>query len=251
MSSRYFINLAYNGSSFFGWQIQPNVETVEGIIESQLSKLYNQPIQIVGCGRTDTGVHASDYFAHVDLPSDLHSISDLVFKLNNMLPPAVVIYSMIGVAESAHARFDAISRSYVYKMIFGKDPFRQDGVFSYNQSGRPDFEMMNKAASLLLEYTDFYPFCKSHADVENYKCDISRSIWVKVSDTEWHYHVTANRFLRGMVRLLVGMTINVGLGRLSLDELRMALKNQSRLKRAWSVPASGLYLSRIEYPYIS
>ncbi len=251
MSTRYFINLAYNGTPFFGWQIQPNVETVQGVIEKLLSQLYNQQIQVVGCGRTDTGVHASDYYAHVDLPSDLHTISDLIFKLNNMLPPAVVIRSITNVAESAHARFDATARSYVYKMIFGKDPFRQTGVFKYNQSGRPDLDMMNRAAALLLEYKDFYPFCKSHADVENYVCDISRSTWIKVSESEWHYHVTANRFLRGMVRLIVGMTINVGLNRISLDELKLAMDKQSRLERAWSVPATGLYLNNIEYPYIS
>lgn len=251
MSSRYFINLAYNGSNFFGWQIQPNVDTIQGVIERHLSQLYNTPVQVVGCGRTDTGVHASDYYAHLDLPSDIHSVEDLIFKLNNMLPAGIVINAFAEVEASAHARFDATHRSYVYKMTFKKDPFQQDCIFRYNQSGRPEINLMNEAATLLLEYDEYYPFCKSHADVETYRCDMSQSIWTKESESEWHYHVTANRFLRGMVRLIVGMTLNVGLERISLDEVRDALDNQSRLKRAWSVPPTGLYLNKIKYPYIT
>ena len=250
MSSRYFIRLAYNGTRYCGWQIQPNDPTVQDTIQQVLSTMYNDDIQVVGCGRTDTGVHASDYVLHVDLP-DNFSVHDLVYKLNNMLPNDIRVYNIIPVAADAHARFDADSRSYVYKMVFGKDPFRQNTVYRYDQSGQPDHDFMNEAAALLLDYKEFFPFCKTHADTDTYKCDVRHSKWEKISDAEWHYNITSDRFLRGMVRMIVGMTINVGLGRLSLDTVKDSLDKQTRLQRAWSVSAQGLYLSRITYPYNS
>lgn len=248
---RYFLHLAYNGSKYSGWQIQPNAPTVQAEIEETLNRLYNQEINVVGCGRTDAGVHALDFYAHLELPNDRIEAKELVFKLNNMLSSPIVIYNMIQVEENAHARFDADSRSYVYKMTFAKDPFNLNTSYKFDQSGQPDFSLMNEAAAILLDYKEFYPFCKSHADVDTYRCKVSKSEWKKVSENEWHYNIKADRFLRGMVRLIVGMTLNVGLGRLELGKVRTALEKQERLERAWSVPAAGLYLNKITYPYIS
>lgn len=249
MSSRYFIQLAYNGTDYCGWQKQPEDPSIQFDIEKTLSIIYNQPIQVVGCGRTDTGVHASEYFLHTDLPEKFQ-LKDLVYKLNNMLSKSIRIYNIIPVALEAHARFDALSRSYIYKLVFGKDPFNQDTVYRYDQSGRPDFNLMNQVAKLLLDYKEFLPFCKTHADNETNICDLSRSEWQAISEHEWNFHVTSDRFLRGMVRLIVGMCLNVGLKRLTLDQVKSAMDNQVRLEKAWSVPAKGLYLSQVTYPYI-
>ena len=135
-------------------------------------------------------------------------------------------------------------------MLFGKDPFRLETIYRFDQSGRPDIRLMNEAAALLLDYKEFFPFCKTHADNETYFCALSESIWTKITDDEWHFHISSDRFLRGMVRLIVGMTLNVGLKRLELERVREAMDNQERLVKAWSVPAHGLFLSRITYPYI-
>ncbi len=250
MKKRFFINLAYNGADYCGWQIQPNDPTIQESIQTALSTLYNSEVKIVGCGRTDTGVHASDYYAHVDLP-ELFTVKNLTYKLNNMLPKSIAIKQVFPVAAEAHTRFDATSRSYVYKMCFFKDPFSIKTIYKYDQSGRPDFDLMNKAAALLLDYKEFFPFCKTHADNDTYKCSLSVSEWVKISDDEWHYKVTSDRFLRGMVRMIVGMTLNVGLGRMELEEVQAAMQNQTRLIRAWSVPANGLFLDDITYPYLN
>ncbi len=249
MSSRYFIQLAYNGNDYCGWQKQPEDPSIQVDIEKTLSTIYNQPIQVVGCGRTDAGVHASYYFLHTDLP-DRFQLKDLVYKLNNMLGNSIRIYKVVPVASGAHARFDALSRSYTYKLVFGKDPFNQDTVYRYDQSGRPDFNLMNNAARLLLDYDEFLPFCKTHADNETNKCKLTQSEWQAITEQEWHFHITSDRFLRGMVRLIVGMCLNVGLKRLELEQVKYAMDNQVRLEKAWSVPAKGLYLSQVTYPYI-
>lgn len=249
MSHRHFIHLAYQGTNFSGWQIQPNAPTVQEALITALSQIHNQPIHLVGCGRTDTGVHALNFYAHCDLPESQHSLRDMKFKLNNMLPRDVVIYSLKQMDKEAHTRYDPTSRSYVYKMIFDKNPFRHKATYRFDQAGRPDWDKLQATARLLLDYKEFLPFCKTHADSETYTCDLRRSEWVKVSDNEWHYHVTADRFLRGMVRLIVGMCLNVALGRVELETVVHAMNNQKRLDRAWSVPACGLYLSEITYPY--
>ena len=247
MSKRYFVRLAYNGAAYCGWQIQPTDPTVQATIEAALSKMYNMPIQVVGCGRTDTAVHASEYYLHTDLP-DRFTIPNLVYKLNNLLPRDIRIFDIKEVATTAHTRFDAIARSYTYKLVFGKDPFREKTVYRYDQSGVPDFDLMNTGADLLLNYKEFFPFCKTHSDNDTYLCKLIESKWDVVNTEEWHYHITSDRFLRGMVRLIVGMTLNLGLGRIQLSEVQAAMENQQRLERAWSVPAQGLYLSTIKYP---
>ncbi len=247
---RYFLKLSYNGSDFFGWQIQPNDITVQETIEKAISKLSNQHINVVGCGRTDARVHASEYYAHIDLPKAWEDTEQLRYKLNLMIPHTINIADIILVSPEAHARFDATQRSYVYKMNFVRDPFQQNTIFKFNQPGRPDIKLMNDLSSLFLEYKSFFSFCKTNSDVDHYLCNISEFHWEVISETEWHFHITSNRFLRGMVRLIVGTCINVGLGRVSEDEVHSALKNQERLIRAWAVPPEGLYLSKIKYPYI-
>jgi len=212
--------------------------------------LLNAKTKIVGCGRTDAGVHALAYYAHVDLPNSEIDAVQLTYKLNTLLPASILIKEFIKVEPSAHARFDASERSYVYKMNFIKDPFLGAITYKFDQAGKLNFDLLQSAAKLILKHETFYTFCKTNTEVDNYKCEIKTSNWMKDSDTVWHYQITANRFLRGMVRLIVGMSINVALNRISLDEVDQAMKNSQRLTRAWSVPAHGLYLSHIEYPYI-
>lgn len=249
--NRYFFQISYDGTEYSGWQRQENAITVQECIEENLSRLYKDSIPILGCGRTDAGVHASDFYFHVDLNESEEGINLLRFKLNKMLPSTVSVNEIIPVHKEAHARFDATSRSYIYRLHFDKDPFSVKYSFKYNQGGIPDFDLLSQAASLIKEYTEFYPFCKSNSDVLNYKCQIEISEWKKITESKWEYHVTANRFLRGMVRLIVGMCLNVAIGKILLHEVREAMDKQERLKYAWSVPPQGLSLTDIQYPYIT
>lgn len=248
-SKRKFIKLSYKGTHFSGWQIQPNAPTIQDEIEKALSKLHNSPIAIVGCGRTDAGVHAQNYLCHTDLPVEKFENKDLVYKLNGILNDDIAIHTILDVEETAHARFDATARSYFYNIHFYKAPFIQDTSFKYNQSKIPDFQKMNTAAALLKKYQSFFPFCKSHTETDTFLCDISESYWEK-SEGHLKFHITANRFLRGMVRLIVGMCINVAIDKITMQDVVDALENQTRLQHAWSVPAQGLFLSEIKYPYI-
>lgn len=247
---RYFIELAYDGKNYAGWQIQANALTVQEVIQTGLSKIYNQPIDITGCGRTDAGVHASQYYCHTDLPDERFETSLIAHKLNGVLPFDIGIKRVFEVDQDAHTRFDPSSRSYDYFMHFSKDPFLRHRSFRYNQSVSPDFDKLNEAAAFLLQYKEFYPFCKSNTEVETFLCDISKAEWSKGPDGNFEFQITANRFLRGMVRLIVGMCIHVAIGKVSLEEVREAMENQTRLEHAWSVPAEGLFLSSIKYPYI-
>ncbi|MBT8231535.1 MAG: tRNA pseudouridine(38-40) synthase TruA [Saprospiraceae bacterium] len=246
---RYFAEIAYKGTEFSGWQIQPNAPTVQEVIELQLTKLTGSLAGIVGCGRTDAGVHASQYFFHFDIDNSNLDSNKLCYQLNATLPESIAVKKVLPVKEDAHARFDATQRSYVYKLHGNKNPFLKDTSFKFNQFKNINFKQLNTAAQLLLKYEDFFPFCKTKTEVETFKCAMSRSEWVRVDELNLEYHVSANRFLRGMVRLIVGMCLNVSLGKLKLEEVKSALDNQTRLETAWSVPAEGLYLNKIVYPY--
>lgn len=248
--NRYFVKIAYNGADFSGWQNQKNAESIQGRIEFALTKLYQVNVPIVGCGRTDAGVHASQYYFHVDIPNDKISIEDLHFKLNNMLGSNIVIYNFHKVNNDAHARFDATSRSYVYNLGFQKNPFNFGLYYYYDQSGIPDFKKLEEAAHLLLSYENFFPFCKTNSDVETYNCLLEESRWERLDRDNYRFHITANRFLRGMVRLIVGMCLKVSTGKIDLQDVKLAMENQVRLEKAWSVPPQGLFLSQIRYPYI-
>jgi len=240
---RYFIELSYQGKNYHGWQIQPDVITVQEKLNKAVSTIFQLNIEVVGAGRTDTGVHASQMFAHFDLDKELKG--DIPHKLNSVLPPDIVVHNVFTVADEKHARFDAISRSYEYKVWLGRNPFLLD--FSWQiHSQNLNIDLMNEAASLLLEYTDFQTFSKVKTDVYTYNCDVTEAIW-KQNGKELTFYISANRFLRNMVRAIVGTLVDVGLGKITKDEFRQIIESKSRSNAGLSVPAKGLFLTKIKY----
>lgn len=241
---RYFIELSYNGKEYHGWQNQPNAISVQEVLEKALSTLLRENIEIVGAGRTDTGVHAKQMFAHFDTEVAIE-FENLIYKLNSFLPKDIAIHSMFEVYKEAHARFDAISRSYIYRISLHKNVF--DYNYSYNFKLLLDIDAMNEACKILFEYEDFKCFSRSNTDVKTHNCDIMKAEWVKENDTIIFY-ITANRFLRNMVRAIVGTMIEIGLGKISLDQFHEIIKSKDRAKAGASVPGHALYLSSIKYP---
>jgi tRNA pseudouridine38-40 synthase len=240
---RYFIELSYNGKNYHGWQIQPDVISVQEKLNDAISTIFQEKIQVVGAGRTDTGVHASQMFAHFDIEKVLKG--DVIFKLNSILPNDISVSKVFLVAAEKHARFDAISRSYEYKICLGRNPFLLD--FSWQiHSQKPDVFVMNEAAKLLLEYTDFQTFSKVKTDVYTFNCDVTAAFWV-ADGNELTFHISANRFLRNMVRAIVGTLVDVGLGKLSKEEFRSIIESKNRGNAGLSVPAKGLFLTKIKY----
>ncbi|HFB99310.1 MAG TPA: tRNA pseudouridine(38-40) synthase TruA [Phaeodactylibacter sp.] len=254
---RYFAELAYKGTNYKGWQRQPNAISVQQTIESAFSTILRMPLSIMGCGRTDAGVHASQFFIHFDLPSEIVDAQKdfpkaLLKRMNKYLPPDIAIRRIFEVAANAHVRFDATHRAYEYHLIFDKNPFLTEGAFCYPFGHRLDFEKMQEVAHLLLEYDSFFPFCKTKSDAKTMLCDLSRSEWVWKKEGEYLvFHISANRFLRGMVRLIVGMCLNVGIGKVTLEELKLAMDNQEWLKISYSVPPNGLFLVEVGYGSMS
>lgn len=243
---RYFIHCTYKGTHYAGWQRQLNAPTVQQSIEEAFTIVLKTKISIVGCGRTDAGVHASEYYFHFDS----EEIEDKLFfrkKVNNILKKDISINRVIPVPDNAHARFDAKKRAYTYFLNFKKDPFQKDFQWYYPY-GRLSLNDLNSAAAILLEYKEFFTFCKTHTDVKTMKCELTTSLWKDKGDGLFEYHIASNRFLRGMVRLIVGMCVNVASGKLEEAEVHTALKNQIRLSKSYSVPAKGLFLSKVEYP---
>lgn len=243
---RFFAELAYNGSAYFGWQKQPGQDTVQERIEQALALILRQPIEVVGCGRTDTGVHASQYFLHFDFEGGFPT--GFLRRWNKVLPKDIAVYRIFEVAPDAHARFDAIKRSYRYQMGYVKDPFHIQTCYFYPFAEKPNFEMMQTAATLLLNYQEFFPFCKSNHDAETMICRLARAEWQwEKTGERLVFHIESDRFLRGMVRLIVGMCINVGLGRLELETVKHALEHQELLLKAESAPPEGLFLCEVAY----
>jgi tRNA pseudouridine38-40 synthase len=242
---RYFIHLAYNGAKYSGWQRQPKCRSVQETLETAFSTILSVPVEIVGCGRTDAGVHARTYFAHFDFDGIFPEA--FLRRMNKFLPADIVLYDMIPVAAEAHARFDAYHRAYEYHICLRKDPFRQHTTWFYPFGDRLSLEQMEAAASLLLNYSHFYTFCKSGSDAKTMACQLYNSHWVKDGD-QLVFHIAANRFLRGMVRLIVGMCLSVGSGQISLREVREALDKQQWLSKSVSVPPDGLFLTEVRYP---
>ena len=242
---RYFLELAYNGAAFHGWQRQPQQMSVQQVLEDSFSTILGRPIDIVGCGRTDTGVHASQYFAHFEYAGDFPK--EFLRRINKYLPDDVVIYRLYPVDDNLHARFSAHYRAYRYHVSLVRDPFRQQTVTYYPYAQQLDTGLMQEAAQLLLNYELFAPFCKSGSDVEIPRCDLYRCEW-EFREQEYILHIAANRFLRGMVRLIVGMCLDVGRGKTSLVEVQLAMDNQTRLDRANSAPPNGLFLTEVRYP---
>lgn len=242
---RYFIQLAYNGAKYSGWQKQPSSGSVQETLETAFSTILSTPVEIVGCGRTDAGVHARTYFAHFDFEGIFPE--GLLRRMNKFLPADIVIYDIIPVTAAAHARFDAYHRAYEYHITLRKDPFRQQTAWFYPFGDRLKLEEMEQAAGLLLNYSHFYTFCKSGSDAKTMACQLYKSCWVQEGDN-LIFHIAANRFLRGMVRLIVGMCLSVGSGQISIAEVCEALEKQQWLSKSVSVPPDGLFLTEVRYP---
>lgn len=244
--SRYFIHLAYNGAAYCGWQTQPALSTVQQTLEEALTTLLRQPIAIVGCGRTDTGVHASDFYAHFDAEANVDT-KDIVFKLNNFLPADIAIFDIFQVADNAHARFDATARTYQYHVSDRRLPFRQGQYCRIYY--KPDVEKMNEAAKILMEYDDFTSFAKLHTQVKTNICHLTKAHW-DMSGDELVFTIRSNRFLRNMVRSVTGTLLDVGRGKLTIDGLREIIEKKNRCAAGVSMPACGLFLTKVEYPYL-
>lgn len=245
---RYFVEIGYDGTNYAGWQKQPNVDTVQETIEKNLSKLYsNKSIDIVGCGRTDAGVHSSQFYFHADL-SNKYSCDQLVYKLNNMLPKDIAVYSAHNVNADSHARFDALNRTYRYFIHSKKSPFLNNTSWYFSK--QLDLDAMNQASKVIMGEKDFTSFSKLHTDVKTNRCDVKNAKWIRKNDHEIYFEITANRFLRNMVRAIVGTLIDVGLGNSTVEDVSSIIKAKDRGQAGMSVPAHGLFLCRVSYPYI-
>ena len=241
---RYFIQLSYNGAAYHGWQIQPNANTVQATIEHALSTLLNSKISIVGAGRTDAGVHASEMIAHFNFEAKIDT-TDLRYKLNSFLPKDIAIASIYKVNPDAHARFNAIQRTYNYRVSTLKNVFEYD--YAYYMHLPLNIEKMNAASEILLTYRDFQCFSKANTDVKTYNCAIKKAFWVKEKD-QLIFTISADRFLRNMVRAIVGTLINIGLGKIEVEEMHTIIASKKRSEAGYSVPAQGLYLTEVKYP---
>ena len=243
---RYFIKLAYNGTNYHGWQVQPNASSVQETLNKALSVILNEEINIMGAGRTDTGVHAKEMFAHFDYNPTLE-IDSVLHKLNSYLPKDIVIYDIIPVHDDAHARFDAKKRTYNYYITSVKDVFSQEESWYYHQN--LDVELMNQAAKILLNHNDFQCFSKVNTDVNTFNCTISEAYWTQENNL-LIFTISADRFLRNMVRAIVGTLVNVGLHKITLSDFNSIIENKNRNEAGFSVPAQGLFLTKIEYDYL-
>jgi tRNA pseudouridine38-40 synthase len=244
---RYFIKLAYNGTQYHGWQYQPNASSVQETMNKAVSILLNSDINIMGAGRTDTGVHAKVMYAHFNFETPF-DIKKLVHKLNSYLPKDIVVYDIIPVPDEAHTRFDATQRTYEYHINTFKDPFLQEQSWYFHQE--LDVNLMNEAAKLLLNHTDFQCFSKVNTDVNTFDCTIFQADW-KQENSQLVFTISANRFLRNMVRSIVGTLVNIGIHKITLDDFNSIIESKNRDKAGFSVPAHGLYLTEIDYDYIT
>jgi len=242
---RYFIRLSYKGTQYAGWQRQPNALSVQEVIEDKLSLFLRQPIEVVGCGRTDAGVHASDFFLHLDVEESLPQ--NFQYRLNQILPNDIAFREIILVEADAHARYSATSRGYIYYLHLDKNPFLDQQSTYYPRAKKVDPQLVQEAAQSIIEYEDFFPFCKSGSDVKHTRCEMTKSEWIFHED-RWEYHIEANRFLRGMVRLITGMCMLVGAGQLTVEQVHQALTDQTRLPKDLSMPPEGLFLTKVAYP---
>jgi len=242
--TRYLVEISYLGTRYVGWQRQPNGLSIQQVIEDSLTKLLRTPISIVGCGRTDAGVHASQYFFHFDTEVKLTDERWYAFK--RMLPESIAYLDHKQVDSSIHARYSAVERSYIYRIHTEKHPFLHGLSTEIYRAESYDQEVMRACAQMLRNYTDFTTFCKTGTDVKHKLCTMYHSDW-EFEDQVWSYHVSANRFLRGMVRLIVGCCLEIGRGKMKLSDLEGALSSQSALPHPYSAPAVGLYLSSVKY----
>ena len=253
MLHRYFLHLAYNGAAYHGWQRQPNAGSVQQTLEEVLSRILSEPVGVTGCGRTDAGVHASKYVAHFDTSRAVPL--DFGHRLNRLLPADIAIRSIepMGPApeegvHGQHARFSAKHRAYRYDVIADKDPYRAALAWHYHAFAKLDVDRLNETAAMLMAYQEFAPFCKSKSDAKTMRCELRESRWVLAEGgRELRYYIGADRFLRGMVRLVVGACVQVSIGEMGLEEVRDAMIAQEPLRKPLSVPACGLFLTEVRY----
>jgi tRNA pseudouridine38-40 synthase len=247
---RYFIELAYDGTNYHGWQVQDNAISVQEILNQALATILREPVETIGCGRTDTGVHARQLYAHFDSQSLVigqQSLVKVVDGLNAILPYDIAVKRIVPVHADAHARFDAVSRSYEYHVHFEKDPFKIDK--SWQLRDKPDIALMNAAARIIMEYTDFSCFSKSNTQTFTNNCKITRAEWV-YNEHCLAFHISADRFLRNMVRAIVGTLMLVGRKEIAPEEVRAIIESKNRSNAGASVPACGLYLTEVKYTYL-
>lgn len=248
---RYFIELSYNGTDYHGWQVQPNAITVQECLDQALSVYFRQPVVSLGCGRTDSGVHATEFFAHFDLQSAQGKplqAERSVTGINSLLPYQIAVKRVFQVADDAHARFDATERAYHYHLHFHKDPFKLDRSWLYK--GTLDVAAMNEAAKVILEYTDFSCFSKSNTQTFTNNCKVTEAFF-EVKADGLQFTIRADRFLRNMVRAIVGTLIRIGKKEINLAEFREIIEGKNRSNAGQSVPACGLYLVNVVYPYVT
>jgi tRNA pseudouridine38-40 synthase len=269
VKQRYFIELSFDGTNYHGWQIQKNALTVQEVLNEKLSVILREPIETTGCGRTDTGVHAKEFFAHFDVVDSswfmVHSNkgdeaamnyparagstmnSNVLRSINSVLPDDIAVKRIFPVAADTHARFGATLRTYEYHIHFNKDPFKKG--YSWELRDEPDLELMNKAAKIIMEYTDFSCFSQSNTQVKTNICKISKAEWT-VEDDGIVFTISADRFLRNMVRAIVGTLMIVGKKEIEPEAVRDIIKSKNRSNAGMSVPACGLYLTKINYPFV-
>lgn len=246
VKKRYFLYCSYKGTAYHGWQIQPNGVSVQGVLTDALRTVLRDPeLNIVGAGRTDTGVHATMMPAHFDADLAGIDIEAFVIRLNSFLPQDIAIQKIVEVKSDAHARFDALSRRYEYHITLYKNVFSTD--LAARMYGNLDFDLMNKAAALLKDYRDFTSFSKLHTDVKTNNCDVRHAEWTRQGN-EWVFTIEADRFLRNMVRAVVGTLFEVGRGKTSLDKFKKIIESKDRCCAGISAPAQGLFLVDVEYP---
>ena len=241
---RFFITFSYDGTCYHGWQVQPNGNSVQAELQKALSVLLREDVQVVGAGRTDAGVHARMMVVHMDT-AKIFDTANLVYKLNRMLPRDISVSGIRPVDGDMHARFSATSRTYHYYIHLSKDPFRR--AYSCELHYALDFDAMNRAAAILLEYEDFAAFCKSNTDVKTTLCNVMEARWVQDTSNSWHFVITANRFLRNMVRAVVGTLIDVGRGRISIDDFRGIVEGRKRTGAGESMPGNALFLEEVKF----
>lgn len=242
---RYFIYLSYDGTNYHGWQIQPNGISVQEVLMKALSTFLRKPIEVVGAGRTDAGVHARLMVAHFDFDAEL-DCATVVDKLNRLLPPDVAVHRVRKVKSDAHARFDATYRTYKYYITTCKDPFSR--AFSWRIFQTLDFEKMNEAAQTLFDYIDFTSFSKLHTDVKTNNCKMMYARWEQIGEHNWVFTIQADRFLRNMVRAVVGTLVEVGKGKLTVEGFRKVIEEKNRCSAGTSVPGNALFLVDVGYP---
>lgn len=246
--SRYFMRLSYNGARFHGWQSQPNAVSVQSTIEDAAARVFRMPVKITGAGRTDTGVNARMMVAHFDLPDDIHILERMTAGLNALCGPDIAIEGIWRVHDDAHARFDAVSRTYHYYTHCGKSPFLAGFSWQEPQQGL-DFELMNVCGKILTEVSDFTSFAKLHTDVKTNICKVSEARWEEIENGRHRFVISADRFLRNMVRAVVGTLVEVGRGKMSVDRFREVVAAMDRCAAGTSMPPHPLFLWDIVYPY--